>query len=190
MGYSAASSIQQSVMNFGILMIQGLVNSFGTAVMAAFAAAVKIDSFAYMPAQEFANAFSIFISQNRGAGKEKRVQKGVRSAVTVSAAFCICVSVLIYFGARYLMRRDTISAYRRSILLWNRYSVLVVWVLQSGRKTGDVGGADGDLAWNESAAFLYTGTDKVDWSDCNLVVNSDWMVPGRRDRICLFAIYE
>ncbi len=46
------------------------------------------------------------------------------------------------------------------------------------------GGADGDLAWNESAAFLYTGTDKVDWSDCNLVVNSDWMVPGRRDRIC------
>ena len=40
----------------------------------------------------------------------------------------------------------------------------------------DVGGADGDLAWNESAAFLYTGTDKVDWSDCNLVVNSDWMV--------------
>ena len=53
-----------------------------------------------------------------------------------------------------------------------------------------VGGADGDLAWNESAAFLYTGTDKVDWSDCNLVVNSDWMVPGRRDRICLFAIYE
>ena len=86
--------------------------------------------------------------------------------------------------------RDTVSAYRRSILLWNRYSVLVVWVLQSGRKTGDVGGADGDLAWNESAAFLYTGTDKVDWSDCNLVVNSDWMVPGRRDRICLFAIYE
>ena len=85
--YSAASSIQQSVMNFGILMIQGLVNSFGTAVMAAFAAAVKIDSFAYMPAQEFANA----------------VQKGVRSAVTVSAAFCICASVLIYFGARYLM---------------------------------------------------------------------------------------
>ena len=49
--FSIAASVQQSVMNFGILMIQGLVNSFGTAVMAAFAAAVKIDSFAYMPAQ-------------------------------------------------------------------------------------------------------------------------------------------
>lgn len=101
--YSVASSIQQSVMNFGILMIQGLVNSFGTAVMAAFAAAVKIDSFAYMPAQEFANAFSIFISQNRGAKKKRRVQNGIKSAVFVSAAFCIFVSVLIFWGARYLM---------------------------------------------------------------------------------------
>ena len=53
-------------MNFGILMVQGRVNSFGPAVMAAFAAAVKIDSFAYMPVQDFGNAFSTFIAQNYG----------------------------------------------------------------------------------------------------------------------------
>lgn len=57
-------------MNFGILMVQGLVNSFGTAVMAAFAAGVKIDTLAYMPAQEFGNAYSIFISQNYGADEK------------------------------------------------------------------------------------------------------------------------
>ena len=51
--YSSLTCVQQSVMNFGILMVQGLVNSFGTTVMAAFAAAVKIDSFAYMPVQDF-----------------------------------------------------------------------------------------------------------------------------------------
>lgn len=62
-----ATGIQQSVMNFGILMIQGLVNSFGTTVMASFAAAVKIDTIAYMPAQEFGNAYSLFVSQNYGA---------------------------------------------------------------------------------------------------------------------------
>ena len=44
--YASLTCVQQSVMNFGILMVQGLVNSFGTAVMAAFTAAVKIDSFA------------------------------------------------------------------------------------------------------------------------------------------------
>ena len=48
-------------MNLGILMVQGLVNSFGTTIMAAFAAAVKIDAFAYLPVQDFGNAFSILL---------------------------------------------------------------------------------------------------------------------------------
>lgn len=102
--HSFAASIQQSVMNFGILMIQGLVNSFGTAVMAAFAAAVKIDSFAYMPAQEFGNAFSIFISQNHGGGKHDRVKEGMRRAAVVSAVFCLFVSAMIFVLAKYLMQ--------------------------------------------------------------------------------------
>ena len=69
-----ATGVQQSVMNFGILMIQGLVNSFGAGVMASFAAAVKIDTIAYMPAQEFGNAYSLFISQNHGAGNNERIR--------------------------------------------------------------------------------------------------------------------
>lgn len=101
--FSAISSLQQSVMNFGILMIQGLVNSFGPAVMAAFAAVVKIDSFAYMPAQEFGNAYSLFISQNYGAGKHERVQEGTKKALQLSALFCVIVSVLVFVCARLLM---------------------------------------------------------------------------------------
>ena len=66
-GFSVLTCAQQSIMNLGILMVQGLVNSFGATVMAAFAAAVKIDSFAYMPVQDFGNAFSTFIAQNYGA---------------------------------------------------------------------------------------------------------------------------
>ena len=85
--YSSLTCAQQSVMNFGILMVQGLINSFGTAVMAGFAAAVKIDSFAYMPVQDFGNAFSTFIAQNFGAGKHERIRKGIRVAVRVTR-FC------------------------------------------------------------------------------------------------------
>ena len=55
---SLLTSLQQSIMNFGILLVQGLVNSFGTTVMAAFAAGVKIDTIAYSPLQDFGNAFS------------------------------------------------------------------------------------------------------------------------------------
>ena len=83
-----ATGIQQSVMNFGILMIQGLVNSFGTTIMASFAAAVKIDTIAYMPAQEFGNAYSLFVSQNYGAKKAERIRKGTHISFLASAAFC------------------------------------------------------------------------------------------------------
>ena len=101
--FSVVTSAQQSVMNFGILMIQGLVNSFGKSVMAAFAAAVKIDTFAYMPAQEFGNAFSIFVSQNYGAGEKGRLKKGTERAFGVSAGFCVVISAVVFGLAKYLM---------------------------------------------------------------------------------------
>lgn len=101
--FSTLTCIQQSVMNFGILMVQGLVNSFGTAVMAAFAAAVKVDTFAYMPAQEFGNAYSIFISQNYGAGRRERLREGTRKAFLVSALFCVFVSFLVWIFSKNLM---------------------------------------------------------------------------------------
>ena len=79
--FSALTCMQQSIMNLGILAVQGLVNSFGTTIMAAFAAAVKIDAFAYLPVQDFGNAFSIFIAQNYGAKQTERIKQGIRTAV-------------------------------------------------------------------------------------------------------------
>ena len=101
--FSTLTCVQQSVMNFGILMVQGLVNSFGTAVMAAFAAAVKIDSFAYMPVQEFRNAFSTFVAQNFGARKGDRIRRGVRSAFLITIVFSLVISLLVFFFAKPLM---------------------------------------------------------------------------------------
>ncbi len=101
--FSLLTCVQQSVMNFGILMVQGLVNSFGTVVMAAFAAGVKIDSFAYMPVQDFGNAFSTFIAQNYGAGKSDRIRRGIRSAVAVAVGFSVAVAALVFVFAGPLM---------------------------------------------------------------------------------------
>ena len=93
LSFSMLTCIQQSVMNLGILMVQGLVNSFGTVIMAAFAAAVKIDAFAYMPVQDFGNAFSTFIAQNYGAKEKKRIQQGLKAAVRISAIFCVIAKI-------------------------------------------------------------------------------------------------
>lgn len=101
--YSLLTSVQQSVMNFGILMVQGLVNSFGTAVMAAFAAAVKIDSFAYMPVQDFGNAFSTFVAQNFGAGRTDRIRRAIRSAAAITTVFALLVSAAVFVLAPWFM---------------------------------------------------------------------------------------
>lgn len=96
MSLSVMTSLQQSVMNLGILAVQGIVNSFGSSVMAAFAAGVKIDSIAYMPLQEFGNAFSTFVSQNGGAGKGERIRQGIRCALIVISIFGLIISSLIF----------------------------------------------------------------------------------------------
>ena len=101
--FSTLTCVQQSIMNLGILMVQGLVNSFGPVVMAAFAAAVKIDAFAYMPVQDFGNAFSTFIAQNYGAKESMRIRAGLKSAVCISMAFCVVISALVFVFARPLM---------------------------------------------------------------------------------------
>lgn len=95
-GFSSLTCLQQSIMNLGILTVQGLVNRFGATVMAAFAAGVKIDAFAYLPVQDFGNAFSFFLSQNYGAGKTERIQKGIRVAAVVSVSFGLALSLLVW----------------------------------------------------------------------------------------------
>lgn len=101
--YSALTCLQQSIMNLGILAVQGLVNSFGSAVMAAFAAAVKIDAFAYLPVQDFGNAFSTFTAQNFGAKQTERIKKGIRTAVITSTIFSLIISFCVFVFAKPLM---------------------------------------------------------------------------------------
>lgn len=100
---SLLTSLQQSIMNFGILLVQGLVNSFGTTVMAAFAAGVKIDTIAYSPLQDFGNAFSTYAAQNWGAGNKARIRQGVITAGKMIFLFSILASCLVSFLAPTLM---------------------------------------------------------------------------------------
>lgn len=100
---SILTCMQQSMMNFGILLVQNLVNSFGATVMAAFTIAVKIDSLAYMPAQDFGNAFATFIGQNYGAKQYTRIKQGIKSAMLISFIFCSIISLIIFYFAPNFM---------------------------------------------------------------------------------------
>lgn len=102
--YGLLTSIQQSVMTFGMVCVQGLVNTFGPNTIAAFAAAGKIDSIAYLPVQDFGNAFSTYVAQNKGANNSDRIRQGVTSVVRSIILFCLVLSTLIYLNAGKLMQ--------------------------------------------------------------------------------------
>lgn len=101
--YSVLTSIQQSIMTFGMVCVQGIVNTFGADTIAAFTIAGKIDSIAYLPVQDFGNAFSTYIAQNKGAKNISRIHEGVRSAVGSILIFCLIFSTLILVNSKKLM---------------------------------------------------------------------------------------
>ncbi|QQK08678.1 MATE family efflux transporter [Miniphocaeibacter halophilus] len=118
---SILTSIQQSIMNLGILMVQGLVNSFGLQVTAAFAAAVKIDAFAYMPVQDFGNALSTYVAQNYGANEIGRIKKGVKLSILISSLFCIAISFIVFIFSSSLMRIFVKSSEVEIIAIGSKY---------------------------------------------------------------------
>ena len=97
------ASIQQTVVSFGMIAVQGLVNSFGSVTMAAYTAAARIDSIAMMPIMNLGLAVSTFTAQNIGAGNLERVRRGYRRTLAMVAACCVATSaVILLFGPKLI----------------------------------------------------------------------------------------
>ena len=91
------TALQQSCQPIGKLLIQRSINSLGIAAMAVFNAVNRIDDFAFTPEQSISHGMMTFVSQNRGAGQEERMRKGLPFGLRVE--FCywvlICAAILI-----------------------------------------------------------------------------------------------
>jgi putative MATE family efflux protein len=101
--YSVLTALQQSISSFGMMLIQGLVNTFGTTVMAAFAACSKIDSVANSPLQDLGNAFSTYTAQNKGAGETKRIREGFRVTSRIIIVLSAVISIVAFVFAPNLI---------------------------------------------------------------------------------------
>ena len=97
------SIVQQSIVSFGALFVQALVNGYGSDVIAGYTAATKIDSIAIMPMLNVGNAVSSFTAQNFGAAKPGRVGKGLRAAVVMSAVIGGATTAVLWgFGPQFV----------------------------------------------------------------------------------------
>ncbi|HCD45931.1 MAG TPA: MATE family efflux transporter, partial [Lachnoclostridium sp.] len=101
--FSVLTALQQSISSFGMMLIQGLVNTFGSTVMAAFAACSKIDSVANAPLQDLGNSFSTYTAQNEGAGEIKRIREGFRTTSRIIIILSAVISVVAFIFAPNLI---------------------------------------------------------------------------------------
>ena len=169
MSLSGFTCLQQSVMNFGILVVQGIVNSFGATVMAAFAVAVKIDTIAYMPVGDFGNAFSVFVAQNYGAGKKERIRQGIRQSVISVILFCIVISCGVFVLAQPLMQLFVSETSREIIAVGVQYLRI-----------------EGACYVGIGILFRSDGSLRMRWGFWCICVAGDWM---RKDDIMELGAY-
>jgi len=97
------TGFQQTFVAIGMLALYKVVNMFGTNVIAAYSVAMRIDSFAALPAMNFAAALSSFVGQNIGAGKLERVQKGLYATLRMTAIISLSVTVIAWLFAKQIM---------------------------------------------------------------------------------------
>lgn len=126
------SGIQQALFSVGIMVMQTLVNGYGSSYIAGFMGANKIDTFAFMPIQSFTTAITTYTGQNIGAGRLDRVKLGAKAGMVLSVGCSIIIGALIYPFSGILMRMfnqnpDVISAgvgYLHNVLPF--YSLLAI----------------------------------------------------------------
>ena len=102
--YGWTTAMQQGTVQLGKIAIQAVVNTMGVSAMAAFAAASRVDDFAYTPQQNIGHAMTTLMAQNRGAGKAERVRQGFFAGMRIEAVYGLAIMAVCFFGAEPIMR--------------------------------------------------------------------------------------
>ena len=97
------SILQQSTVSIGMMLVQSVVNSFGSQMLAGYSAAMRIESVCIVPMSAMGNAISSYTAQNIGAGKYDRVKQGLRASLLMVVVFSLFITVIIFlFGDQLL----------------------------------------------------------------------------------------
>lgn len=121
MSYSLSYAVQQTIIFTGAVFVQGAVNPLGIDSIAAFNSGSRIDGFILTLGDSMGAALTTFISQNRGAGKDERIFKGFKSALTMSLLYCVATAILIFVFSGSIMKIFIESSETEAIFLGRTY---------------------------------------------------------------------
>ncbi len=102
--YSWLSALQQASLYIGRLLVQGIINPFGTNTIAAYNTVNRVDGFFLAPGDSFAAAVSTYSAQNKGAGEYQRIKEGYYKANMLIVGFNLLVTFIVFFQAENIMR--------------------------------------------------------------------------------------
>ena len=97
------SILQQSFISVGNILIQGIINSFGSAVMAGYSASIKLNNLVITSLTTLGNGISNFTAQNLGAGKPTRIKEGFQAGLQMVWMLCVPLTLLYVFAGRHLV---------------------------------------------------------------------------------------
>lgn len=97
------SILQQSFISVGNILIQGIINSFGSAVMAGYSASIKLNNLVITSLTTLGNGISNFTAQNLGAGKPARIKEGFQAGLQMVWMLCVPLTLLYVFSGKYLV---------------------------------------------------------------------------------------
>ncbi len=134
------SILQQSFVSVGNIFIQGLVNSYGSGVIAGYSAAIRLNTFVITGFTTLGNGVSGFTAQNLGAGRRDRIRDGLRTGLRLAVLVALPFSILYFFLGRTMMRlflEDTGSGAMQTGILFLRivspfYLVVAVKLVADG----------------------------------------------------------
>lgn len=101
--YSWVAAMQQTFLYVGRLLVQSVVNGFGTSSIAAFNAAIRIEALAFTPVDGLSSSASTFFAQNTGAHQPKRIQQGFWSCLALAVAYSFFVAMLLFFIPHHII---------------------------------------------------------------------------------------
>ena len=97
------SVLQQSFISIGNIIIQGVINGFGSGVIAGYAAAVKLNNLVITSFTTLGNGISNYTAQNLGAGKTERIKSGFKAGIKLVWLICLPLFLLYFFAGEWLL---------------------------------------------------------------------------------------
>ena len=103
LGIAIPSTLQQSFISVGNIIIQRVINGFGSGVMAGYAASVKLNNMVISSYTTIGNGISNYSAQNNGAGKYDRIHDGFKSGIKMVWLISLPIVLLYFIAGKYLL---------------------------------------------------------------------------------------